>query len=125
MIFRFGSVLFRDGAAADPSNGSNFASCNRDKNHAIAHTFIIRLMKTGIKAEKHRLDSHYILQPLYIKVSHSSKLHRVQRNTARCLFRDLKRFRGPKPYRNNLARVGQGNSPKSNFPKDAGGARYN
>lgn len=31
------------------------------KNHAIAHTFIIRLMKTGIKAEKHRLASHYIL----------------------------------------------------------------
>ena len=61
MIFRFGSVLFRDGGAADPSNGSNFASCNRDKNHAIAHTFIIRLMKTGIEAEKHRLASHYIL----------------------------------------------------------------
>lgn len=60
MIFRFGSVLFRDGGAADPSNGSNFASCNRDKIHAIAHTFIIRLMKTGIKAEKHRLASHYI-----------------------------------------------------------------
>ncbi|WP_286531441.1 MULTISPECIES: hypothetical protein [Muribaculaceae] len=30
------------------------------KNHAIAHTFIIRLMKTGIKAEKHGLASHYI-----------------------------------------------------------------
>jgi len=58
VIFRFGSVLFRDGGAADPSNDSNFASCNRDKNHAIANTFIIRLMKTGIKAEKYRLASH-------------------------------------------------------------------
>lgn len=66
MIFRFGSVLFRDGGAADPSNGSNFASCNRDKNHAIAHTFIIRLMKTGIEAEKHRLASHYILRCLIL-----------------------------------------------------------
>lgn len=60
MLFRFGSVLFRDEGAADPSNGSNFASCNKDKNHASAHTFIIRLMKTGIKAEKHGLASHYI-----------------------------------------------------------------
>lgn len=48
------------------------------KNHAIARTFIIRLMKTGIKAEKHRLISHHI------KVSYSYKLQRVQRNTARC-----------------------------------------
>lgn len=39
------------------------------KNHAIAYTFIIRLMKTGIKAEKHRLTSHYIrclILPIYI-----------------------------------------------------------
>lgn len=64
------------------------------------------------------------LPAIIYKVFHSSKLHRVQRNTARCLFRDLKRFRGPKPYRNNLARVGQGNSPKSNFPMDACGAWY-
>lgn len=88
------------------------------KNHAIAHTFIIRLMKTGIKAKNTGLSA-----TIY-KVSHSSKLYRVQRNIARCLFRDLKRFRGPKPYRNDLARVGQGNSPKSSFPKDACGAWY-
>lgn len=38
MIFRFGSVLFRDEGAAGPRNGSNFAMCNRDKIHAPAHT---------------------------------------------------------------------------------------
>ena len=101
------------------SNGSNFAMCNRDKIHAPAHT----LYYTPDE-DRHQGRKTQACQPLYIiyKVSHSSRLHRVQRNTARCLFRDLKRFRGPKPYRNNLARVGQGNSPKSNFPKDACGA---
>lgn len=69
MIFRFGSVLFRDGGAADPSNGSNFASCNRDKKSCYRKHLIIRMMKTGIKAEKHRLASHYIrciILPSYI-----------------------------------------------------------
>lgn len=75
MIFRFGSVLFRDGGAADPSNGSNFASCNRDKNHAIAHTLIIRLMKTGVKAEKHRLASHYIYGVSFFRVTSCSTEH--------------------------------------------------
>ena len=41
-----------------------------------------------------------------IRGSCFSFLQRVHTNTARCLFRSLKRFRGPKPYRNNLARVG-------------------
>lgn len=36
------------------------------KNHAIAYTFIIRLMKTGIKAEKHRHASHHILRCLIL-----------------------------------------------------------
>ncbi len=119
MLFRFGSVLFRNGGAADPSNGSNFASCNRDKKSRYrTHLYY------SPDEDRHQGRKTRACQPLYKRCFILPKLHRVQRNTARCLFRDLKRFRGPKPYRNNLARVGQGNSPKSNFPKDACGAWY-
>ena len=62
MIFRFGSVLFRDGGAADPSNGSNFASCNRDKKSC----YRIHLYYSPDE-DRHRGRKTQAYQPLYIR----------------------------------------------------------
>ena len=54
------------GARQTPQMAVTLHRATEIKNHAIAYTFIIRLMKTGIEAEKHRLAGHYILRCLIL-----------------------------------------------------------